>query len=321
MQATLIVDPSNKKALHSDSGPLAPAPLTPSTQQYSDENAFILAMVKGLTEQHRHEIHMPAIQMSMQDFRDFVFEQYPHNGASIFKTIMQRAFPDHAVEIMALIAGLDMYEKWYADNLLTLNDLDPLTKNGTIWQKRHEIFGDLAEEIWQTEIQSQEHKRQTVQQTLDTLNNATDISMQESLYVLQNTLNELYPDEQENYTLNKGVISSVYFQLESVQKSLAGMTLQERQSAISQSRKQLGFSKQDIEQLAIEDTKKEQRWKNGYQYMSAHDQLSQNYSGEILNTKLTELRDQYFKNEADTITAEEDSGFYRYNRPRLYGSN
>ena len=95
----------------------------------------------------------------------------------------------------------------------------------------------------------------------------------------------------------------------------------DRQNAINESRKQLGFTDDDIKLLAQEDKIKEQRWQNGYQYMSARDQLSQAYEGDDLESKLLELREKYFNNEAPTIKAEEDSGFYRYNRPRLYGSN
>lgn len=290
-------------------------------QQYTTEEAFINQMIKALIERHQHEIHLVRVQVTLQDFRDFVREEFPQNGDTLFNTIIQQAFPKYASDILAIISKLDQYDTWYANNLLDLNDLDPLTKDGTLWQKRHDIFGDLAEEIWYKELQSQESKRQTVQQTIATLNDASDISMQERLYILKNTLDELYSEEQTNFTMNKGLISNVYFQLESVQNDLAQLSPSERQSAIDASRKQLGFSESDIKLLAQEDQIKEQRWQNGHQYMSARDQLSQVYKGDELTSKLQDLREQYFKNAAPTIKAEEDSGFFRFNRPRLYGSN
>ena len=289
--------------------------------QYNTEEAFINQMVKALIARHQHEIHLITVQVSLQDFRNLVLEEFPKNGHSIFNTIIQKSFPEYATHILALIEKLDQYNTWYTDNLLDLNDLDPLTKDGTIWQKRHDIFGDLAEEIWHKELQNEELKRQTAQQTIATLNQATNISMQERLYILKNTLDELYSQEQTNFTMNKGLISNVYFQLESVQQDLAQLSPMDRQNAINESRKQLGFTDDDIKLLAQEDKIKEQRWQNGYQYMSARDQLSQAYEGDELERQLRELREKYFKNEAPTIKAEEDSGFYRYNRPRLYGSN
>ena len=290
-------------------------------QQHTSEEVFINQMIKALIDRHQHEIHLVRVQVTLHDFRDFVREEFTQNGDAIFNTIIQQAFPKYASDILAIINKLDLYDTWYTENLLDLNDLDPLTKDGTLWKKRHDIFGDLAEEIWYKELQSQESKRQTVQQTITILNDASDISMQERLYILKNTLDEVYSEEQTNFTMNKGLISNVYFQLESVQSDLAKLNPSERQSAIDASRKQLGFSENDIKLLAQEDQIKEQRWQNGHQYMSARDQISQAYKGDELTNKLQNLREQYFKNEAPTIKAEEDSGFFRFNRPRLYGSN
>jgi len=293
----------------------------PLNQAAQGEMQFINNMVEQLRQKHGHEIQSIAVQATMQDFRNFVLEQYPENGESIFSQIMHMAFPDYAQAIIELVANLDKYTLWYSENLVMLNDLEPLSRNGKIWKKRHEIFGELAEQIWQKELNSIEEKRQTVQQTIDALDSANDISMSERLYILQNTLNEQYAEESDTYLLNKGMIADVYFRLDSVQTDLKNMSQQERAQALADSRKQLGFTQKDIEMLAKEDAEKEQRWVKGYEYMSARDQLTQTYSGNELNTKLDELRKEYFGKQASTITAEEDSGFFRYERPRLYGSN
>ncbi|MGK0443952.1 MAG: hypothetical protein ACJA1U_000881 [Bermanella sp.] len=286
-----------------------------------NESEFISNMAKKLKTQHDHEIHRASVQMTMQDFRNFVREQYPKAFHDIFTKIMHLAFSKYADDILLLVANMDKYDAWYADHLLALNDMDPLTKKGTIWQKRREIFGDLADEIWKKELTQEQEKRQTVQQTIEALNQADNMAMEERLYVLQNTLDELYPEEQTNFTLNKGIIANVYFQLDSVQKDLRAMTAQERKDALAKSRKQMGFSEKDIDQLAEVDEEKQQRWENGYEYMSAREQLNQKYSGNIPPEELNALRKQYFKNEAPTIAAEESSGFFRYQRPRLFGSN
>ena len=289
--------------------------------KHNDQENFIKSISKRLQQEHSHEIHLIPVQISMQDFRNFIREEHPSDSQIIFTRIMHLAFPKYADDILSLITSLDLYDQWYLDNLLNLNDMDPLSKKGRIWQKRREIFGDLADQIWQQEINNEEEKRQVVQQTISRLDNANDIPMNERLYILQNTLNEQYPHEQTSFTMNKGLISNVYFQLESVQNDLKNMSLEQRELALAQSRRQLGFSQEDIDKLAEEDKQKEQRWQNGYQYMSAKEQIEQTYSGDVLNKKLKTLREKHFKHEANTISAEEESGFYRYNRPRLYGSN
>lgn len=314
----LIQGDSLKNAVSDNIQPPSSLPLS---NQSIKQSKFIHNMANQLQNKHGHEIHQPSVQMIMQDFRDFIKEQYPQDYSYIFRTIVELAFPEYAQAILLLITQMDEYDHWYSQNLLSLNDLDPLSKRGTIWQKRHEIFGDLAETLWQKEIDQAQEKRQTVQQTIEVLNQDTNMAMEERLYILQNTLDELYPGEQTHFTLNKGVIANVYFQLESVQKDLSAMSIEERRAALAKSREQMGFSQTDIEQLAKEDDKKQQRWDNGYQYMSAREQLTQRYEGNIPKEQLDQLRSEYFKHEAPTIKAEEEAGFYRYTRPRLFGSN
>jgi len=287
----------------------------------SDEESFINAMVVELKTRHGHEINELTVQLMLQDFRDFVLERFPSNGNEVFKQIIALAFPKHADDILSIIAKMDAYDAWFADNLLNLNDMNELSRRGAIWNKRRELFGDLSEIIWQEERNKAESKRLAVQEAVDALHKADEMGMQERLYVLQNTIQEQYGDGNTNFLINKGMVANMYFHLDSVQKDLHAMSSDERAMAIAESRRQLGFTEADIEYMAKQDAKKESRWKNGYEYMSEKDQLTASYSGEELDVKLNDLREKYFGREAPTIKKEEDSGFNRYERPRLYGRN
>jgi len=292
-----------------------------TTLDINGRQAFITSMVNQLQSQHADEISSPKVQASLQDFRNFVLEQFPDNGVKIFEQIISLAFNEHALAILLLVANLDQYQSWYGDNLLTLNEMNLLERKGLIWQQRRSIFGEVADVLWQQEISVEEDKRQTVQQTLELLDKAQDIDMNERLFVLQNTLDEQYANTSQSMLINKGMVAKMYFTLASVQNDLQDMSDDQRRDALAQSRKQLGYSEQSINKLAQTDAKRELRWKNGYEYMNARDQLLQLYEGDELNHKLIDLRQQFFKHEAATITAEENSGFMRYERPRLYGSN
>lgn len=289
--------------------------------ELSDLDLFIKNMSKNMRDKHLHEISSVLVQLSMGDFKLFVMDVYPENGESIFNQIMINAFPQHAQQIFKMLASMQRYNDWHVDMLLTLSEMDGLTKNGTLWRKRHEIFADHAQEIWQAELDSKAAKEQAVQETLALLHGADDMSMSDRLYVLTDTVTELYLESPSQHLISKGMISDVYFNLESVQNDLKHMSQQQREQVIADSRRQIGFSEEDIMLLAKRDAEKEQRWQNGYAYMSARDQLTQLYSGTELNNKLAELRAQYFKHEAPTIEKEEQSDFFRYTRPRLYGSN
>ncbi len=287
----------------------------------SDQERFFKEMVAQLQLKHASDIHQTSVMVTMKDFRDFVLEMFPNVGMSLFEKIMLAAFPDVAMQILNLIKGLDVYDAWYLDNLLSLNELHPLQKNGKIRAKRHEIFGELAQEIWQQEVAENQKRQDTIRETIKLLDKAQDISLDESLYVLNNTIQEQYSDRAESLIIDKGLVASMYFNLASVQKGLQNLPEEDRQNQINQSRRQLGYNEKTISYLEQQDAQREQRWKNGYQYMQARTELMNTVAEAELEDELSALREQYFKHEAPTIKAEEQGQFFRYERPRLYGQN
>ncbi len=282
---------------------------------------FIREMVTTLKEKHAHEIDLISVQASLQDLRRYIIERYPQDGVVIFEYIITQAFESQAENILALINNLNIYEKWYGENLLSLNDMDVLERDGTLWGKRYEMFSELADELWEKEVNQKEYKQKVVQQTLKLLSKSHDMAMSERLFVLQSTIEEHFSDTPQALLINKGLLANMYFRLESVQQDLENMPAIDRQQALAQSRRQLGYTESNIADLAKQDEVKELRWKNGYQYMDERDQLASNFQGEELQNRLSDLRTEYFSQQAATIEAEEKSGFMRYERPRVYGSN
>ena len=151
--------------------------------------------------------------------------------------------------------------------LVSLNHMDPLSRQGTLWAKRREMFGDDAEQLWQDELRSREARAQTVQQTVALLNKADETPMEERLYLLRTTLEEQYRNTVEAPLVNAGLVAQVFFGLDSVQNDLKRLPPDARQSRINA------------------------------------------------------LRRQYFGSNAVTIAREEAQGFFRFERPRLYGRN
>jgi hypothetical protein len=282
---------------------------------------FINGLVSQLRTKHLHEIHNVNVQASLQDLRDLILERYPQEGENVFEFIINQAFPNYSDEILVLIENLDLYQAWHLENLLSLNDMNVLERDGALWSKRHEIFDELAELLWKKETDQKLYKQKMVQQTLKSLNGAKEMALTERLYVLQNSIEEQYSGTAESLLINKGLMANMYFHLDSVQQDLAEMSELQRKDALASSRRQLGYSEETINQLAQLDEKNESRWKIGYQYMQERNQLESHFKGEDLKHKLKDLRVSYFSHEASTIAAEEKSGFMRYERPRVYGSN
>lgn len=323
--ATFFIPQKNQvieiTATSQDNQPSSNQAVTTTTAESNSELSFIDSMVAQLKSHHSHEIQDLTVQLSMRDFKAFVLEQYPDNGAELFQQLMHLAFPDHAEQILELVNQMDVYEQWLAESLLDLQDMNELTRHGAIWMKRREMFGDLANIIWQHELNQEDAKQLAVNETINALHKAEDIAPQERLHILQNTIQEQYGDGHIGLLVNKGMVANMYFHLDSVQKDLHSMSPEDRANAIAESRRQLGFTEDDIEHMAKQDSKREARWQNGYAYMAERDQLTASYSGESLEEKLDGLREKFFGAEAPTIKKEEESGFNRYERPRLYGRN
>lgn len=116
--------------------------------------------------------------------------------------------------------------------------------------------------------------------------------------------------------------TELFLRLEPVQAHLAAMPVEERRAALADIRRRMGYSEEMIAREAANDMQRDARWENGYAYMQARAELfSRNAQGEALEAELHALREQYFGREASTIAREEDAGFFRFQRRRVYGRN
>ena len=284
---------------------------------------FINNLVAQLIQHHQHNVHEISVQVSFLDLKRMLTEQYPNQADILFERILKLAFPELAESILVLLQKLEVYESWYQDNLLTLSQQSHSDRYEAIWNKRYAIFGKLADQIWPTEQASDELQlqREQLQLTIQALNNDNVNSIHEKLFILTATLSENSDQSAMAELSQQGTISNLFFGLSSVQQELKAMPPEQRQATINDTRRAMGYSEEDIEQLAQEDAKKEERWQNGYAYMNRRNELLATSSNSDTENQLAELREQFFKQEASTIAAEESAGFFRYKRPRYYGRN
>ena len=245
----------------------------------------------------------------------------PQGGAQLFEQAIHIAFPERAADILALVAKLDRYELWLTENELRLQGLPVMERQAALWQKREEIFGELANDIWDRAESELEQKAETFQRELAKLDQAHGQSLQELAYQLQSTVEELYGNDMTYRLTGSGALGDTLFRMDSVQSQLADLPAEERQQAINDLRRQLGYPEDAIEKLAEQDQERARKWEQGNAYMSERDQLTSNLSGEQLDQALEDLRQEYFGNTSITIRKEEEDGFYRFERKRYYGIN
>jgi hypothetical protein len=118
-----------------------------------------------------------------------------------------------------------------------------------------------------------------------------------------------------------GMLAEAFLRTEAVQRELAAMSPSERAGELAHIRRELGFREEEITRMAEIDAWRESRWQNGLAYMAERARISQSFAGDALADELSALRAEHFGHEAPTIEAEEREGFYRFQRPRVYGRN
>lgn len=278
--------------------------------------------VKELRKYYGGTITEKATQAALIGLRDYFMAAQPGKGSSRFLALLRRAFPDHADDIMQTLANLDRYERWLEDNRAMLLRMSPEERLAALWEKRTELFGEDAREIWSGEMLAAEARREKVRDTLAVLNDSRDTSMDDKLDLYRDVLHEAYEGSPEMYVLDqKELLTKVFFSIDSVQDELRRMGPEERRREIDRIRRKMGLTEEQVASMARRDADRELRWEVGLQYMKDRDAAVQRYQGPELEERLAELRRQYFDDEAGTIELEERGGFFRFRRPHIYGRN
>jgi hypothetical protein len=287
-----------------------------------ENDPFIDRMVREFKKYYGNTISEKATQAGIIGIREFVVGTHPSNGRSVFYTILKRAFPAYADEIMDTLAKLDEYNRWLAENKDLLLKMSASERSAALWKKRRELFGDDADKIWKGDMLATDARKAQMQDALSALDQDDGTSLDDKLQVYAGALRATYKDSPEAFILDQPeLLSKVFFTIDSVQDELKKMSPEQRQQTINGIRRQMGSSDEEIERMAARDTDNERRWQAGYQYMQKRDEIAKQYQGDEQEEKLGELREQSFGNEANTIEREEKDGFFRFQRPRIYGRN
>lgn len=272
-------------------------------------------------ELYGETIDHPATQAKLLQELERLLGFYPKKGYALFEAAVGIAFPELKDEIMSLVSRLVLYYQWKEDNRRALQAMAVLQRKSTLWQKREEMFGEDARLIWAEEQEELEEQQQVVKQELDRLDQNFNITPEETVYQLQTTINEVYGDGFARQFIGPEVMATTLFGLESIQSHLASMPAEERQQKINKLRRELGFDDEAIEHMEAIDQERNEKWQKGYEYMAEREELSQRYSGEQLENELETLREDHFGSSAETISREEEDGFFRFERKRRFGLN
>ncbi|PKN84579.1 MAG: hypothetical protein CVU51_10255 [Deltaproteobacteria bacterium HGW-Deltaproteobacteria-1] len=310
--SSLLSGPSTAR----NSAVTSPSGAIPESDPFSDK------IVSELKKYYGSTIAKKSTQAEIISIRDFVMGLRPEKGKDYFYSILKRAFPEYADEIMKTMEKLDLYNRWLSDNRDQLMKMTASERLAAMWNKRKELFGEDAEKIWSGELLATEERKAKMQDTLAGLNKSREMSLDAKLGEYKRVLKETYTGTAEEFILNQGgLLSKVFFSLDSVQEELNNLSPAQRQQEINRLRSEMGMTERQVESMARRDADNASRWDTGLQYMEKREAVVKQYEGQELENRLKDLRKAHFGDEANTIALEEKDGFYRFKRPHIWGRN
>ena len=120
---------------------------------------------------------------------------------------------------------------------------------------------------------------------------------------------------------NPSMLTEAFLRMDGVQRELAAQSPAARSEELARIRRELGFDEEQIARMQALDDWREARWQNGLLYMQERARIAATFEGDALEQELAHLRTRHFADEAPTIEREEEGGFFRFERPRVYGRN
>jgi len=287
----------------------------------SSADTFDSELIAKLKSTYGARIQALNIQAGLITVKKYVLKYDPLEGVERFSRIIHAAFPDYAISILSIIKRLEIYNNWIVENQTMLTELSTQVQQGTIWEKRRELFGADAEIIWSEELAELSQKQTKMHDIFSQLDQSKGMSIDETLYQLRTAISENHEGSIQALSSNGGKVAQIFFNLDSVQQTLKSLPPEERQLEINKVRRELGYSEEQISKQQDKDEKRNEQWDNGYLYMSARSTLIETTSEADLPEALNVLREKYFQQDAVTIQKEEESEFWRFKRPRKIGNN
>jgi ribosomal protein L29 len=270
-----------------------------------------------LQAQFGSSIKSRATQASLRELRRFLKEAYPEDWEAKLDALLHKAFPEYADQVLDTFSKMDAYDAWFEANKQHLATMRSEEIREALRQRRDELFGEDAAEIWPSES-----GKGYAQDLLKILGAAEDIPLEDKLTLFEGAVEELPMDEARGpISDQEQAMASAFLSMESVQNDLRDLSPEERAASLRHIRESLGMDDKTIEDLEALDAEREERWQRGLRYMAERAELTAAYEGPALERELRRLRERYFDGQAGIIGAEEARGFFRYKRRRIYGRN
>ncbi|HEX4869983.1 MAG TPA: hypothetical protein VFV15_04570 [Moraxellaceae bacterium] len=276
------------------------------------------AIIQQLRKKYGAHIASVAEQVKvLANLRDLLRQLYPQDWERRLLRILGAAFPEQAREMLGWYQRLLAYEAWLKDVLPALNPGSPEATRQALWDKRTELFGEAAYEIWAVEM-----REQKLQEKLTELATST-APFRDKADTYIEALRATYGDritgpEAPHLTQNM----TRFLELESVQRDLRGVGLEERRQRLREFRQAMGLDEAALKRWDALDVERDSARVTGQAYLDERARLEARYQGAELQARLETLQERLFgAEEATFIRNEEASGYYRFKTPQTLGVN
>lgn len=245
----------------------------------------------------------------------WLMKTYPDDWRDRLYAFLQKAFPGMADQLFARFQQMETWNEWWKANRARLAELSPAERRAEMWDQRLRAFGDDAVDIFAEAL-----RNERILDALDEIGRSPDTDVAGKLDTYVDAIHEAYGDEAADLLENRQTeLMNKFLETPTVQDDLHGMSPDQRSAELRRIREGLGMDEEALGRWDELDRLRDDAWTTGERYMDERAKLVENYEGDELVRRLDELRTKTFGPEADTIRAEEESGFHRFDHRRTFG--
>ncbi len=293
-----------------------PAPETVETEEKKRELMF-----KILGEQVRTKMEgrldNPYWHLKMLSDLKLHFQKwFPDNWKEALIAFLKQTFPDLAAELIQKLDRLIEYEAWIKALPATMHFNSQKERRQALWDKRLELFGDEAYEIFEAALKVDEFDAK-----MEALAESAASFSDKQQYI--DAIRQVYGEYAVGPEApNKTQMMTKFLSLDNVQQDLHALPPDELKQTLREFRSAMGLDEAALQRWEQLDQERAEQRSAGERYMELRQQLANEYHGEEFNKKVHELQVELFgETEAKYIRNEEASGYYRFNTPQKIGVN
>jgi hypothetical protein len=271
-----------------------------------------------LRSAYEGSLNNPRIQFeAVEKIEQYLILEFPKTWKERKFEAFSIVFPKHKEQLYQLSGKVDTYNAWLDASWGILLGIKRAERNKILWTKRQEIFGNLAQDIWQNDV-----KDEAIYAVLDGLNKVRKASLEDKVNFFVGSIRQAYEGEADAFMkTRRQALLDGFMGLESIQADLNAMQPEQRRQSLMYIRKSLGMEESELRQWDSLEKTRDERWEKGFAYMKEREKAVRSLQDEAREQALSGLREKYFGPDAEIIMHEEEAGFFRFNVKRVYGKN